>query len=196
MRNGWIAMYAFTFFFANFGPNSTTFIVPAELFPTKFKATGHGICAAIGKAGAIIGSFGFLFAAQPHTLESTWSFPCTFDSDFYFDTSVSPPVRGGCKLKNACPIGHSATGTTVPSLCDICNVKLLSGCAPFGVGVQGALGILAAINFCGLLTTFMIPETMGKSLEELNGELDPSLEKEGKDGQTSDLVGVPAESYV
>ena len=195
MRNGWIAMYAFTFFFANFGPNSTTFIVPAELFPTKFKATGHGICAAIGKAGAIIGSFGFLFAAQPHTLESTWSFPCTFDSDFYFDTSVSPPVRGGCKLKNACPIGHSATGTTVPSLCDICNVKLLSGCAPFGVGVQGALGILAAINFCGLLTTFMIPETMGKSLEELNGELDPSLEKEGKDGQTSDLVGVPAESY-
>ena len=60
------------------------------------------------------------------------------------------------------------------------------------VGVQGALGILAAINFCGLLTTFMIPETMGKSLEELNGELELVAEKDDKG---IDLVGVPAESY-
>jgi MFS transporter, PHS family, inorganic phosphate transporter len=36
-RSGWITMYAFCFFFANWGPNSTTFIVPAELFPTKWK---------------------------------------------------------------------------------------------------------------------------------------------------------------
>ena len=182
MRNGWIAMYAFTFFFANWGPNSTTFIVPAELFPTKFKATGHGICAAIGKAGAIIGAFGFLFAAQPHTLESTWSFPCTYDTDFYHDAAGN---RLGCKLKTNCPTGTAVTPTTpapiVPALCDWCNVKLLSGCAPYGLGVQGALGILAGINFCGLLTTFMIPETMGKSLEELNGE-------------DLDLVGLPSEN--
>ena len=57
-------MYALTFFFANFGPNSTTFIVPAELFPARFRSTCHGISAASGKAGAIIGSFGFLYAAQ------------------------------------------------------------------------------------------------------------------------------------
>jgi MFS transporter, PHS family, inorganic phosphate transporter len=190
MRNGWIAMYAFTFFFANWGPNSTTFIVPAELFPTQWKATGHGFCAAVGKAGAIIGSFGFLFAAQPHQQETTWSFPCDTNTDFYFD-----PVTGeklGCKIKNTCPIGLAVTSTDVPGLCDFCNPKLLTGCAPFGVGVQGALGILAAINFLGLLTSFMIPETMGKTLEELSG-VEPLI-KVGPE-KDLDMVGLPAETY-
>ncbi|MCL7023220.1 hypothetical protein MKW94_023441 [Papaver nudicaule] len=57
-------MYALTFFFANFGPNSTTFIIPAEIFPARLRSTCHGISAAAGKAGAIIGAFGFLYAAQ------------------------------------------------------------------------------------------------------------------------------------
>ncbi|XP_078166630.1 putative inorganic phosphate transporter 1-4 [Carex rostrata] len=61
---GFIVMYAFTFFFANFGPNSTTFIVPAEIFPARLRSTCHGISAASGKAGAIVGAFGFLYAAQ------------------------------------------------------------------------------------------------------------------------------------
>lgn len=61
---GFIVMYGLTFFFANFGPNSTTFIVPAEIFPSRFRSTCHGISAAAGKAGAIIGAFGFLYAAQ------------------------------------------------------------------------------------------------------------------------------------
>ncbi|KAJ4759827.1 phosphate transporter 1 [Rhynchospora pubera] len=61
---GFVVMYAFTFFFANFGPNSTTFIVPAEIFPARLRSTCHGISAASGKAGAIIGAFGFLYAAQ------------------------------------------------------------------------------------------------------------------------------------
>jgi len=61
---GFLILYALTFFFANFGPNATTFIVPAELFPARFRSTCHGISAAAGKAGAIIGSFGFLYASQ------------------------------------------------------------------------------------------------------------------------------------
>ena len=32
-----VVMYAFTFFFTNFGPNSTTFIVPAEIFPARLR---------------------------------------------------------------------------------------------------------------------------------------------------------------
>ena len=52
-------LYSTTFFFANFGPNSTTFIVPAEVFHTRFRGTLHGISAAMGKLGAIIGVFGF-----------------------------------------------------------------------------------------------------------------------------------------
>ncbi|KAJ4974324.1 hypothetical protein NE237_007498 [Protea cynaroides] len=57
---GFIVMYAFTFFFSNFGPNVTTFVVPAEIFPARLRSTCHGISAACGKAGAIIGAFRFL----------------------------------------------------------------------------------------------------------------------------------------
>jgi MFS transporter, PHS family, inorganic phosphate transporter len=59
-----VVMYGFTFFFANFGPNATTFIVPAEIYPARLRATCHGISAKSGKVGAIIGSFGFLYLAQ------------------------------------------------------------------------------------------------------------------------------------
>ncbi|XP_006662397.2 probable inorganic phosphate transporter 1-3 [Oryza brachyantha] len=70
-HTGFVVMYGFTFFFANFGPNATTFIVPAEIFPARLRSTCHGISAAAGKAGAIIGAFGFLYAAQdPHKPES------------------------------------------------------------------------------------------------------------------------------
>ncbi|KAA8548800.1 hypothetical protein F0562_000484 [Nyssa sinensis] len=63
-RIGFVVMYSFTFFFANFGPNATTFVVPAEIFPARLRSTCHGISAAAGKAGAIVGAFGFLYAAQ------------------------------------------------------------------------------------------------------------------------------------
>jgi PHS family inorganic phosphate transporter-like MFS transporter len=63
-QTGFVVMYALTFFFANFGPNATTFIVPAEIYPARLRATCHGISAASGKVGAIIGSFGFLYLAQ------------------------------------------------------------------------------------------------------------------------------------
>ncbi|KAK4348948.1 hypothetical protein RND71_031703 [Anisodus tanguticus] len=61
---GFMFLYGLTFFFSNFGPNTTTFIVPAELFPTRFRTTCHGISGAIGKLGAIIGSVGFLWASH------------------------------------------------------------------------------------------------------------------------------------
>jgi MFS transporter, PHS family, inorganic phosphate transporter len=48
------ALYCLANFFANFGPNVTTFIVPGELFPTRYRCTAHGIAAASGKFGAII----------------------------------------------------------------------------------------------------------------------------------------------
>jgi PHS family inorganic phosphate transporter-like MFS transporter len=46
-------------FFQNFGPNTTTFIIPGEVFPTRYRSTAHGICAASGKLGAIIAQVGF-----------------------------------------------------------------------------------------------------------------------------------------
>lgn len=59
-----MVMYALTFFFVNFGPNATTFVVPAEIFPARLRSTCHGISAAIGRMGAILGAFGFLYLAQ------------------------------------------------------------------------------------------------------------------------------------
>ncbi|KDP21624.1 hypothetical protein JCGZ_03295 [Jatropha curcas] len=100
-----------TLFFANFGPNSTTFIVPAELFPARFRSTCHGISAAAGKAGAIFGAF----VVQTYTLEG--------DSN---------------KIKKAI-IG------------------------------------LSVVNLLGFFFSFLVPETKGRSLEEISGE-DKELE--------------------
>ncbi|KAK7277544.1 hypothetical protein RJT34_22559 [Clitoria ternatea] len=61
---GFVVIYSLTFFFANFGPNATTFVVPAEIFPSRFRSTCHGISSASGKLGAMVGAFGFLYLAQ------------------------------------------------------------------------------------------------------------------------------------
>ncbi|KNA14115.1 hypothetical protein SOVF_110600 [Spinacia oleracea] len=117
-RIGFLILYGLTFFFANFGPNATTFVVPAEIFPARLRSTCHGISAASGKAGAIIGAFGFLYASQ----------------------EKDPANRG-----------HNY---------------------PVGIGKKKSLIVLGVINFLGMLCTFLIPEPMGKSLEELAGEVD------------------------
>ncbi|BBG92493.1 phosphate transporter 1 [Prunus dulcis] len=102
-RVGFVVMYSLTFFFSNFGPNATTFVVPAEIFPARLRSTCHGISAAAGKAGAIVGAFGFQYAEK-------------------------------------------------------------------GIGVRNSLIILGVVNFLGLLFTFLVPESKGRSLEELSGE--------------------------
>ncbi|KAK9321547.1 major facilitator superfamily domain-containing protein [Lipomyces orientalis] len=50
------AMYFLSSFFNQFGPNSVTFLVAAEVFPTSVRATAHGIGAASGKLGALFAS--------------------------------------------------------------------------------------------------------------------------------------------
>ncbi|XP_062208520.1 inorganic phosphate transporter 1-11-like [Phragmites australis] len=99
-------IYALTFFFANFGPNSTTFVLPAELFPTRVRSTCHAISAASGKAGAIVAAFG----VQRLTLQGD--------------------------------VNH----------------------------IRKALIILSITNILGFFFTFLVPETMGRSLEEISGE--------------------------
>ncbi|VAH98651.1 unnamed protein product [Triticum turgidum subsp. durum] len=62
MHAGFAIMYALILFFANFGPNSTTFILPTEIFPTRLRSTCNGISAAGGKCGAIIGVLWFQYS--------------------------------------------------------------------------------------------------------------------------------------
>ncbi|CAM6125846.1 unnamed protein product [Calypogeia fissa] len=113
-----IVLYGFTFFFSNFGPNATTFIVPAELFPARVRSTCHGISSAFGKAGSIIGTFGFLYASQDDTHGS----------------HPDPKYKKG--------IGYEY------------SFLLLAICSTMGF-------------FC---TLFFVPETKGRSLEDLSGE--------------------------
>ena len=47
------AMYFLSSFFNQFGPNSVTFLVAAEVYPTPIRATAHGFSAACGKLGAL-----------------------------------------------------------------------------------------------------------------------------------------------
>ncbi|ODV90890.1 hypothetical protein CANCADRAFT_2611 [Tortispora caseinolytica NRRL Y-17796] len=51
---GLLALYVLCQLFFNWGPNTTTFIVPGETYPTRYRSTAHGISAASGKVGAII----------------------------------------------------------------------------------------------------------------------------------------------
>ncbi|XP_024013791.1 probable inorganic phosphate transporter 1-7 [Eutrema salsugineum] len=102
-RIGFVVMYSLTFFFANFGPNATTFVVPAEIFPARFRSTCHGISAASGKLGAMVGAFGFLYLAQR-------------------------------------------------------------------IGVKNSLIVLGVVNLLGMFFTLLVPESKGKSLEEMSGE--------------------------
>ncbi|XP_011091219.1 inorganic phosphate transporter 1-4-like [Sesamum indicum] len=115
-RIGFVIMYSLTFFFANFGPNATTFVVPAEIFPARLRSTCHGISAAAGKAGAIVGAFGFLYAAQPKD-------PSKRDAGY-----------------------------------------------PAGIGIKNSLIVLGCINALGMFFTLLVPESKGKSLEELSAE--------------------------
>jgi MFS transporter, PHS family, inorganic phosphate transporter len=54
-----ILLYGVSYFFTEFGPNTTTFVYPAEIFPVEVRTTGHGISAAAGKLGAFLGAFLF-----------------------------------------------------------------------------------------------------------------------------------------
>ena len=126
-RIGFVMIYSLTFFFANFGPNATTFVVPAEIFPARLRSTCHGISAASGKLGAMVGAFGFLYLAQNQDKTKT-------DAGY-----------------------------------------------PAGIGVKNSLLVLGGINFLGILFTFLVPESKGKSLEEM------SRENEDENGEVPEL---------
>ncbi|HEX4434475.1 MAG TPA: MFS transporter [Acidimicrobiales bacterium] len=52
-----LLIFGLSYFFVQFGPNMTTFVLPSEVFPVSMRTTGHGIAAGIGKLGAFVGVF-------------------------------------------------------------------------------------------------------------------------------------------
>ncbi|MGH2478230.1 MAG: MFS transporter, partial [Ktedonobacteraceae bacterium] len=65
-----LTIFALGYFFTEFGPNTTTFVYPAEIFPIQVRSTAHGLAAGLGKIGAFIGAFLF-----PYLLNSQWHLP-------------------------------------------------------------------------------------------------------------------------
>jgi MFS transporter, PHS family, inorganic phosphate transporter len=54
-----LILFGVSYFFTEFGPNTTTFVYPAEIFPVEVRTTGHGLSAGAGKLGAFLGAFLF-----------------------------------------------------------------------------------------------------------------------------------------
>ncbi|KAF9046818.1 phosphate transporter [Hymenopellis radicata] len=106
-KDAFVFLYCLANFFQNFGPNTTTFIIPGEVFPTRYRSTAHGISAASGKLGAIVAQVGF------------------------------------ARLRN------------------------IGGTNAF---VKHILEIFALFMLTGIFSTLLLPETKGKSLEELSNE--------------------------
>jgi putative MFS transporter len=52
-----LGLLALFYIFENMGPNTTTWIYPVELFPTRLRGTGHGVAATVGKVGALVSTF-------------------------------------------------------------------------------------------------------------------------------------------
>ena len=60
-----LPLFAISYFFTEFGPNVTTFVYPAEVFPTSIRGTADGISAGMGKFGGFLGAL-----LVPHLLQS------------------------------------------------------------------------------------------------------------------------------
>jgi MFS family permease len=54
-----VALFGMSYLFTEFGPNVTTFVYPAEIFPVRVRASADGLSAAAGKLGAFLGAFLF-----------------------------------------------------------------------------------------------------------------------------------------
>ncbi|KAF8877355.1 MFS general substrate transporter [Infundibulicybe gibba] len=93
-KPAFIVVFALLQFFFNFGANTTTYCYPAEVFPTRFRASAHGISAASGKAGAIISALAFnTLSKKVGTPAVLWIFfgCCVAGAVF---TLLLPEVRG------------------------------------------------------------------------------------------------------
>ncbi|MHB1645142.1 MAG: MFS transporter [bacterium] len=65
-------IFGFSYIFVEFGPNMTTFIYPAEVFPTSIRGLGDGLSAGAGKTGAFIGTFLFPLLLMTIKIQGTF----------------------------------------------------------------------------------------------------------------------------
>ncbi|KAL1605220.1 hypothetical protein SLS60_004764 [Paraconiothyrium brasiliense] len=71
-RSGLIVLYVLSQIAFNLGPNVTTFIIPAEIFPTRYRCTAHGIAAAAGKLGSWLVQVFLAYAFKSNSQEERY----------------------------------------------------------------------------------------------------------------------------
>lgn len=89
-----LILYGLSYFFAEFGPNTTTFVLSAELFPVNLRTTGHGLSAGIAKVGAFIGVFVFPLLSQALGLAGTLTVTFAFAVIGFLLTLLLPEPAG------------------------------------------------------------------------------------------------------
>ncbi|KZT34193.1 phosphate transporter [Sistotremastrum suecicum HHB10207 ss-3] len=114
-RIAFVVLFCLGNFFQNFGPNTTTFILPGEAFPTRYRSTAHGISAAAGKLGAILSQVAFDLVTRPKN------------------------ATDGNTLSQGSNIGH-------------------------------IFEFYAFFMLTGIASTLLIPETKGRTLEDISNE--------------------------
>lgn len=78
-RDGWVHYLCIVLFALNWaadamGPTVPCYAVPAQIYPTRIRGIAHGISAAVGKSGAVVGTFLFPFLQRGAGIEAVLSF--------------------------------------------------------------------------------------------------------------------------
>ena len=91
-----IVFFGISFFFVNFGQNTTTFLIPSEIYPTSIRARAHGISAAVGKLGAFFGAFALPFLLRDVGVFSTMGWMAGVALLGILTTMLLPEMNNKC----------------------------------------------------------------------------------------------------
>jgi MFS family permease len=105
-----LLIYGVSYFFTEFGPNVTTFLIPTEVFGVGERTTGHGIAAGVGKLGAFLGVFLFPVMSSALGLGGVLIFCSGLGVAGALLTQVLPE-KSGLSLDAAHPLPTSACAT-------------------------------------------------------------------------------------
>ena len=104
-----LVLYGVSYFFSEFGPNTTTFVLASELYPTHLRTTGHGISAGTAKVGAFLGAFLFPVLLATLGLDKTLLLTGFFGVAGFFLTALLLPEPAGKTLEEL-SVAHSGSG--------------------------------------------------------------------------------------
>ena len=71
-----LLLFCISFFVLNFGPGTTTYVLPQRCFPVEVRSTANGISAATGKIGSFVATAGFKPLLENAGLEGVFFVCC------------------------------------------------------------------------------------------------------------------------